>query len=209
VDPIRCFLIERAPQCRRFLRRHSRVQDVRGPTCALGWHEASVLLDRMVATDEQAVSREDAWPKDDTRWPKECERGCGHVFQSHEVYQLFYEREWSRPGTGAVYTIRPPTGSGVLDADAAPVGAMWDADWFHELTPWHGPDGRSLMVRTPGGDWMVDGPVSRESTTERWIRTGEPPKITVQGIFSRRLRKPPWRDYRGVLEEGLLRELGG
>lgn len=165
-----------------------------------------MLLDRIVATDEQAVSREDGWPRDDPRWPKECERGCGHVFQNHEVYQLFYEREWKRSDTGTIYTIRPPTSGTKLDADAAPVGAMWDADWFHKLTPWQGPDGKSLMVRTPGGDWMVDGPVCRESK-ECWVRTGEAPKITVQGTFSRRLRKPPWRDFAGILEDGLLREL--
>lgn len=205
MDPVSCFLIERTAYCRRFLRRHARAQDACGSTCASGWHEAAVLLDRVVATDEQAVSREGGWPQDDPRWPIECERGCGHRFQSHEVYQLFYEREWARSGERIVYTIRPPTGT-ALDADAAPVGAMWDADWLHELTPWHGADGKSLTVRTPGGDWLVDGPIGRE-TTERWQRTGEAPKITVLGTFSRRLRKEPWRDYRGVLENGLLREV--
>lgn len=41
-----------------------------------------------------------------------------------------------------------------------PVGAMWDADWLSDVAAYTGPDGISLHVRTPGGDWCVDSQAS-------------------------------------------------
>jgi hypothetical protein len=58
----------------------------------------------------------------------------------------------------------------------APVGAMWDADWYRGVegsTP--GDDGLHLIVRTPGGDWVVDG----TSWSPRWQRTGVVPCVTA------------------------------
>ena len=66
--------------------------------------------------------------------------------------------------------------------EPAPVGAMWDADWFAGETGSHGlnysrnPDGIVLCVRCPGGDWMVDGPSSSNGS---WSRTGTVPNVTV------------------------------
>jgi hypothetical protein len=68
----------------------------------------------------------------------------------------------------------------------APVGAMWDAYWFrgekHEsgLAYDRNPDGLVLVVMTPGGTWMIDGPsfVNRNESGN-WSRTGIAPNITV------------------------------
>lgn len=65
-----------------------------------------------------------------------------------------------------------------MTLDKAPVGAMWDATWLHG-TPIVGPDGISLVVKTPGGDWLVDGvatncPRPKDTSHKCWIRHGDP-----------------------------------
>jgi hypothetical protein len=42
---------------------------------------------------------------------------------------------------------------------------------------WRGPDGRCLVLKTPAGDWVIDGPASGGG---RWERTGVPPLITAR-----------------------------
>lgn len=67
----------------------------------------------------------------------------------------------------------------------APVGAMWDATWLKTK----GPDGRCLVVRTPGGDWQIDGGV--------WQRTGAAPLLTVTPSYAA-------GDYEAFLTDGHL-----
>lgn len=57
-----------------------------------------------------------------------------------------------------------------------PAGAMWFATW---LDSWLGPDGKCLIVRTPDGEWMVDGPSTQHPNEAGWTRTGEAPNITA------------------------------
>lgn len=89
---------------------------------------------------------------------------------------------WKAPD-GAVYQLGTVSAHGV---PPAPPGAMWDASWLTGLSvcgarPFGGPDGRTFIVRTPGGDWVIDGPSFRdgEPVGLGWTRTGEPPRITV------------------------------
>jgi hypothetical protein len=70
--------------------------------------------------------------------------------------------------------------------DPAPPGAMWNAHWFRECRHESGlyydrnPDGIVLCVRTPGGDWIVDGPSFRDKKESgSWTRTGTIPNVTV------------------------------
>jgi hypothetical protein len=63
---------------------------------------------------------------------------------------------------------RSDTGELLALADA-PVGAMWDVSWFRDHgggEQYTGPDGISLAVRTPGGDWMVDSQCSNCTRTQ-------------------------------------------
>ena len=57
----------------------------------------------------------------------------------------------------------------------APVGSMWSADWYDGFYK-PGPDGIWLIVKTPGGNWFVDGPSSNGSG---WTREGTAPNVTV------------------------------
>lgn len=109
------------------------------------------------------------WPPiDDTRWPTACV--CGRVFGPEVGYQRWHEALYRRADNGELLTTRD-----------APDGAMWDAHWL----PWKGPDGRSLVVKCPGGgEWCIDSRASNctlpgDMEHRCWIRHGEPPLITV------------------------------
>lgn len=79
---------------------------------------------------------------------------------------------WRRVDTGGMWPLH-----------SAPPGAMWFAPWMSDhFTP--GPDGNILVVRTPGGDWVVDSRASNcglpnDNEHKCWIRHGTVPNITV------------------------------
>src|ERR1051326_4167398 len=31
------------------------------------------------------------WPRDDDRWPRHCDSGCGYAFTEQDSYQVFHE----------------------------------------------------------------------------------------------------------------------
>lgn len=69
----------------------------------------------------------------------------------------------------------------------APVGAIWRATWFEEHKPFCGEDGKSYVVKTPGGEWMIDGRASNctlpdDDTHKCWCRHGEAPNFTVDKV---------------------------
>lgn len=102
-------------------------------------------------------------------------------------------RKWKRVDTGEVKE---------HSHDFGP-GAMWYADWLVNEPgtkfvrkddngndveipqPWgNGPDGKVLMVLTPGGSWIIDSRASNctmptDNEHRCWIRTGIPPLISV------------------------------
>ncbi|HUF02801.1 MAG TPA: hypothetical protein VMM38_01355 [Aridibacter sp.] len=87
------------------------------------------------------------------------------------------EKVYRRTDTGEEYR---------LLADA-PAGAMWFAPWYAEI--WTPQLEHVLVVRTPGGDWIIDSEASNcTNKAERvpyqkdhhcWIIHGEPPEVTV------------------------------
>lgn len=158
-----CFLLTPTTKARLKLRRYkSGSGTCSGPSA---YHNATTpFADVPAKLDEHGYlqsSDELAPPHDDPRWPRKCE-GCAYEFQPEDTWQLFQELLYVRSDTGEEVTLRE-----------APVGAMWDAFWL----PWKGPDGRSLVVMTPAGEWTIDGPSEGGG---HWTRTGEPPKVTVQ-----------------------------
>ena len=71
-----------------------------------------------------------------------------------------------------------------LTLNMAPVGAMWDADWYHDVDFLTGPDGHSYIVKTPGGEWCIDGKATNcglpeDNVHKCWVRHGEAPDFTV------------------------------
>lgn len=127
--------------------------------------------------------------RDDIRWPTKCEY-CEEEFAEDDAWQSGQRKLFERKDTGELVTLND-----------APYGAMWNADWFDYKTL----DGLVIVVKTPGGDWVVDGPC-RDGTG--WQRSGNPPKITVRpsiGIGQGRKRR--WL-YHGFLTNGVLEACG-
>lgn len=147
-------------------------------------HEAADLL--LGDMDSEPASPAD----DDPRWPSKC-RHCGEAFEGWRVQSA--EHLYTRSDTKAILTIRE-----------APDGAMWWAPWYADHDDYRGPDGRCLVVRTPGGrDWIVDSVASncdlpcgvckvarnKHGKSDHqyvpvrphkcWVRSGEPPKVTA------------------------------
>lgn len=136
----------------------------------MGYCDSMAFLDEVDAAAEQATDG-DLWPHADTRWPKACV--CGYEYQPTDSWQLFTGHLYRKASSGELFTLRD-----------APVGAMWNAPWYAEHKDWSGPDGRSLVVKTPGGDWMIDGKCSNctlpnDDVHKCWVRHGEPPDLTV------------------------------
>jgi hypothetical protein len=82
---------------------------------------------------------------------------------------------------------RTDTGETGLLADF-PAGAMWFGDWYPDsmFNPQLGP-GKTLIVRTPGGDWVIDQQANNctipgdysQAEHHCWVIHGTPPTITV------------------------------
>jgi hypothetical protein len=108
---------------------------------------------------------------------------------------------WKRADTGGLWPLH-----------SAPAGAIWFAPWMEDHCK--GFDGKCLVVRTPGGDWMIDSRASNcglpNDTEHRcWIRHGEAPNITVdkQGkTCSAGAGSIVCGKYHGFLRNGFLEE---
>jgi hypothetical protein len=143
----------------------------------MSYHDAMVFVEdaREVMDPENRRWVEDGKTisdfQGDPLWPARC--SCGYEFLATDHWQLFGSHIYFRPDTGEEFTLRD-----------APVGAMWDAAWFHDVPAWCGEDGKALMCRLPGNhDWHIDGPCSNCTRPNEphkcWIRHGVPPHLTV------------------------------
>ena len=186
-ERIKCFLLEELdpPRMRVWLRRYRSAGT--GEKCPApenwGYHNAQTLIGEKAARHEERdfgsgtrrvivceYGDEDAPKRDSPAWPSAC--ACGYRFEDGDAWQVFSRELWRRADTGEVGTFE----------DFGP-GAMWNA-WWMISRPWDGevgkhvgPDGRCLVVKTPGGEWTIDGPASNGPG---WTRTGAAPRITAR-----------------------------
>ena len=129
------------------------------------WYYHSAEIDTEIVQRDPSEGRYDHNPavtdvtKLDARWPHAC--ACGYVFVPDDKWQHNHETLYLRVGTSDLYTIAK-----------APAGAMYDAWWYGNT---RGSDGKSLVLKTPEGDWWIDGPATNGPG---WTRTGVPPRIT-------------------------------
>ncbi len=153
------FWAEPSPHARESLRRY-------GAKCSgkYGYHDAEVVLGEKVVLKGETCRDSVNVDKTDPRWPKRCEH-CDYEFTDQDSWQHNLVRLYE--GDGKKFVLQE-----------APVGAMWDATWYPESFG-KGPDGIALVVKTPGGEWHVDGRASnctrREDDKHRcWVRHGSP-----------------------------------
>lgn len=183
---IECFFLEPTDQAEESLRRYCSGSDCPGDW---SYHNVDVVIGRTTLADDTNGSGGDRHPHDDPRWPKSCT--CGYVFKDEDHWQHNIKRLFRRSDNGGLTTLR-----------GAPVGAMWYADWL----PWKGPDGHCLVVKTPAGDWPVDGPASNSKSKVGWQRSGTPPNVTAHpSIGMGQDDKGRWT-YHGWLRDGKLVE---
>jgi hypothetical protein len=132
-------------------------------------------------------------PKSDRMWPVQCEL-CNYQFHDDDHWQLFSDSLYVRADTGEEIPFRD-----------APVGAVWEVYWMSHYDKYVGADGKAWSVKTPGGEWHIDGIASNcdikckhcnmprfdhqdrspNCTFEQahphkcWVRHGEAPDFTV------------------------------
>jgi hypothetical protein len=131
-----------------------------------GYHTAQVAIERRPRGADDAGHPPTDAEKADPRWPTHCD--CGYAFAPEDNWQVNVHTLYSSPQKNLL----------LCTLHDAPAGAMWDAPWFHGHGGGHprNPDGLYLVVRTPAGDWLVDGPATNGPG---WTRTGTPPLVTA------------------------------
>lgn len=156
--------------------------------CTKSWgHDAKVSLEQVpypLANNLDGESRI-AVDHGDARWPAHC-TACGYAFVEGDEWQVNKTRLYRRLETGEL-----------MPLSRAPAGAMWFASWLQGMDDFKSPDGNILVLRTPGGDWVVDGPASGGGG--HWTRTGVPPKVTANPSII-------CDSYHGWLRDGYLEE---
>ncbi len=190
---INCYFMELADQGETSLRRYVPSSADNSCSLAFGYHNAEVSIGRHPWDPPDDCKDSlgypgDQPPKDDPRWPKACP--CGYVFRPADQWQQNIRRLYRRVDTGEVLPLRK-----------APVGAMWYADWYHGM---RGPDGHTLVLKTPAGDWIVDGPSEKG---KGWQRTGTPPKVTATPSIGMGKAGGKGWTYHGWLRDGKLVEV--
>lgn len=181
---IECFFLRPAAYAQETLRRFVFSKtDTECPTS--GYHNCSVDIGVVPFELSDLGGRPGSGiGHDDPRWPTAC--ACGYQFKPEDEWQHNLTRLYWRSDHSAMRcTLRD-----------APPGAMFYADWYD----WKGPDGKCLVVVTPAGPWIVDGPSMNNdgSRGNPWTRTGEVPKVTV----SPSIHIPG--KYHGWLRNGIL-----
>ena len=167
--PVECFWLDPTDRVRLSLRRYRS-----GEVCSalFGYHNAMVPIGQAPILWSDGRRTYQAPPvaeyENDPRWPAFC--SCGEPFRETDTWQVTTDR---------IY-VRADNGTELILGEAQP-GAMYDAEWY----PWKGVDGRSLVVICPDKHpWSIDGRASNctepnDNEHRCWLRTGEPPKITV------------------------------
>jgi hypothetical protein len=208
--PVKTFWLEPTGRVRIALRRYAHRGGHDGWTCADGWHEAVAWTGEEV---DEVRNERGHWvqpvpkpPRDDPRWPVECDKGCGYRFAGEDRWQVWDGALWRRTDTGELRVLH--TGMAPPDVPAAEPGACWDATWMGD--GFAGPDGIHLMVRCPRPDgsdgnphdWPADGPASSGG---RWTRSGHPPDCDVTVAPSIAIGDPTGPGfYHGWLRDGYL-----
>jgi hypothetical protein len=185
MSDVQCFLIEPIDKLARYLRRWNGTEKC--SMSGMGYHNAEARVENIDIDGDPADSYPgsepiEAWAAD-PRWPQRC--ACGYEFNPEDGQQVRCNRIYRRQGDGEE-----------MPLCEAPAGAMFYSGWYEDIGI-AGPDGRSLSVITPGGQWDIDMP---SSSGGHWQRSGEPPNVTANPSIL--IGSPP--RYHGWLRNGVL-----
>lgn len=203
---IKCFLLEPTGRVQVKLRRYYFVEKCSFHGDYYGYHDASVII----GEEPEELSEEGCIqnglkpvPHDDPRWPTHCP--CGYAFREKDQWQRAVNPIYRRVDTGEEMLLRD-----------APSGAMYYAPWLDAIQV---PQGKHcLIVKTPGGEWVVDSQSSnctmkndwRQEKHHCWVLHGEPPNVTAdkQGgpTCAAGAGSIQCGSYHGFLRSGFLEE---
>lgn len=190
MDPIKCFWLEPTDQILLRLRRFTFSATPPCPAHSSGIHDASVSVGQAHRSEYTHVHG-DSWDHEDQRWAKQCD--CGYMFKDTDQWQFNPDRLYRRTDTDEYVTLA-----------RAPVGAMYNATWMLDNPHYKSHEGVCLMLKTPGGDWCVDGPSYNNGVTgPGWTRTGAIP----DGVTA--MPSIPTPRFHGWLRNGYLIPLVG
>ncbi len=192
---IECFLLEPTNRFWVYLRRYS--THTKHPCTGGGYHNAETLVAE-IESETVPVCHDAGTDHLDPRWPTQCGR-CSYTFADEDTWQFCYEGQYLGPN-GQKYTTKGPLHAKVDKSLDAPPGAIWRAPWLEECGI-KGPDGKCYILRTPGGDWIID------TSTSCWTRTGEAPRLSAQPSIVMGEKPDGSCLYRGVLQDGALLEV--
>lgn len=232
IPPTKVFWCEPTGRIRRFLRCYQGRGDSAArqlgvpavgdePACTKphGYCNAMTVLDEIEREFEPPNADGKVWAKGysakDFPWdsfPVVCE-ACRQEMPAPER-QVFVDD---------IYEVKtgPRTGEKFLRREA-PVGAMWEIEWYRDIPDWCGRDGMALNVVTPGGEWSPDGRANNctkpdDKVHRCWVRRGDPKTgychvdkdATIQetceaGAGSIWINKDGPRDWHGFLYRGFL-----
>lgn len=188
-----CFLIEPTDRYWKSLRRYA----FKGARPGCEYHNAEVIIEEIESTVRLA-DYAPAAERSDPRWPLKCDR-CDYIFEDEDHWQVEYDRQYLAPD-GQRYSRGGE--HDMTKAPRAPVGAMWRATWLEDICT--GPDGHCYIVRTPGGDWIID--YKRNEGDSGWTRSGVAPRLTVRPSILIGSREDGAWEYHGFLTDGCLEE---
>ena len=202
-ETIRCFLVEQIGEG------YESVIVTEEGQCIgdFNYHRSEKII-RRFSLGENGKYPED-WVKEKTGLPY-CNRCGNHEFSSEAMKKVSGSK-------GRVWH-RSDTGERVDNLNDFGPGAMWYCTWYcRDDGIFHWGMGFQpeppLSVRTPGGDWLIDGRASNctlpDDTIHRcWPRTGEAPHITVSKSLGNTCSAGGGSiisgDYHGFLRDGYL-----
>jgi len=209
---IKCFVLEESDKYRVSLRRFTFgggcANTARMGHAAIAVLHAEVSVSDLIGADDGVMTAGDLYPHSMPGWPTECS-SCGHKFKDSEEWQYSPQKLYVRRGCDD-----PPQ-----PLSDFPAGAMWRSPWLEDLefpggvqSPYVGLDGQSWTVRTPGGDWLIDGRANNcgsptDTSHKCWCRHGEAPDFTVDKIgatCSAGAGSIVCGNYHGFLRNGFL-----
>lgn len=171
---MKCFLATPTGNMRVWLRRYS-ISDTNRCSSKYAYHNGMTFVqDVLVEKSEDGCIKEPKLDitKDDARWPVKCDY-CDYLFVDTDRRQEFTDQLYSN-------------GTDIWPLRDLPPGAMYLADWWSQDHFWDNGEGKpSLIVKLPNGhEWNVDSRCNNctlpdDRTHRCWIRTGEPPNVTV------------------------------
>lgn len=146
---IQCFIIVESPVTNRIISRLA--IDVLCPTTGKS-HYAEKQLPNGLVTDKESSYHcfSEPYKYEVSEYPAKCD-SCDYAFKPKDSYSFNVIKTWLRADNGLF---------ACNQVHKAPVGAMWDATWNHDVKDWCGQDGLSICVMTPGGEWNIDSRAS-------------------------------------------------